>query len=84
MGAAQIIAEAENLTSSDRLKLLEKLWEKFASDLERAPIPAEHVRIIQGRLEALKAGQTTPVDWGTARTSILQKYENRDNPGSAG
>lgn len=57
------IAELKKLPLSEKLQILEVLWEDLRDCEESVPVPEWHKRILDERLKEVEAGRETIVDW---------------------
>ena len=48
--------EIENLSTPEKILLLEQLWDSIVSDEDDVPVPESHLRELRRRYRAYKAG----------------------------
>ena len=65
-------SELEGLSASDRLRLLEDVWETFVRDPDSLPLSDEHRREIE-RLEAFKRDPSAGSSWEEVRARIKKR-----------
>jgi putative addiction module component (TIGR02574 family) len=61
------------LPLSERLQLIEDLWDSIDADSETLPVPDWHRGEIDRRLEALDSGTSIGASWSEVRDRILRK-----------
>lgn len=64
----------EQLTVSEKLALLERLWIELSRHPEDIPSPEWHGTVLDERREALRQGRTSFVAWEEARQRLLGRY----------
>jgi putative addiction module component (TIGR02574 family) len=65
-----LIDELSQLNKSEKLILVEALWDSIASDPSEVEVPEHHKAIIQERLKTLELDKKTGSSW----EKIRQKY----------
>jgi hypothetical protein len=60
----------EKLTRSEKLRMMEALWDDLAHDTTVLASPAWHGDALQEAEQALASGQADFVDWETAKQSL--------------
>jgi|JI10StandDraft_1071094.scaffolds.fasta_scaffold158507_1 putative addiction module component (TIGR02574 family) len=83
MSVTELVAEIRQMKSSEKLDLMETLWENIAQEYDQADIPQRHQDEIQHRFDKYAKDTTLAVAWDTAKKSILKRYEDRDYPRSS-
>lgn len=71
-GFQAIFSAAQNLTESERLRLIDLLWDTVSPDTE-LPLSAEWVREIERRVAELDAGTAQTVAWSQVRDEALAR-----------
>jgi putative addiction module component (TIGR02574 family) len=61
------------LPLSERLQLIEDLWDSIDADSETLPVPDWHRGEIDRRLESLDSGTSIGASWPEVRDRILRK-----------
>ena len=56
-----------------RIAFVQELWDRIAQDPARVPVPAEHRRILEERLEEYRANPKAGRPWGEVRDQLLTK-----------
>jgi len=65
------------LPMSERLRMMEALWDSFRQDGgDNPPSPGWHAAVLDERARALALGQDTTSAWEEAKTRIREKAEN--------
>lgn len=65
--------EIRQLPVSDRLRLIEEIWDSLDSEAEELPLPDWHRAEIDKRLDALDQGRSTGAAWSDVRQRITGK-----------
>jgi putative addiction module component (TIGR02574 family) len=63
-----------DLSTEEKLQLVEDLWDDIASHPESVPVPAWHLEEIRRRKANLESRPAPGVDWATAREQLLRKH----------
>ena len=58
------------MTLSDKLRMMEQLWEDLCRDPQSIPSPAWHGEILQARAKQVKDGSARFIDWQQAKQQI--------------
>ena len=66
-------AEIRQLPVSERLLLIEEIWDSLDSEAEELPLPDWHRAEIDKRLDALDQGSSTGAAWDEVRRRITGK-----------
>ncbi|MGF1614169.1 MAG: addiction module protein [Gammaproteobacteria bacterium] len=66
-------AEFDSVPKEQRIEFVQELWDRIAADPERVPLPAEHKRIIDKRLDAYHADPRPGRPWSEVRNELLAK-----------
>jgi putative addiction module component (TIGR02574 family) len=67
--------EIDKLTLSEKLSLVEDVWESIARNNDLSPLPEWQKHELEKRYEEYKAGQMELTDWKTVRDEIITKYQ---------
>jgi len=62
------------LTVTEKLDLMERLWADLSRHPQDVPSPAWHGAVLDERREALRQGRTTFVAWEEARQRLLDRH----------
>jgi putative addiction module component (TIGR02574 family) len=65
-----LLEELSQLSKSEKLILVEALWDSIASDPNEVEVPEHHKAIIQDRLTTLEQDQQSGLSW----EGVRQKY----------
>lgn len=63
--------EIEKLNKSEKLLLVEALWDSIASDPEDVPLPEHHKSILDERLKTLDEDTKKGVSWDEFKKNYL-------------
>jgi hypothetical protein len=63
----------DQMTTADKLRVMEELWADLTRNEEEFESPAWHLEVLQEREERLKAGEETPIDWETAKKELRDR-----------
>ena len=66
-----LLDELSQLNKSEKLILVEALWDSIASDPNEVEVPAHHKAIIEERLKTLDQDQLTGSSWEEVRQKYL-------------
>lgn len=67
------ISELRTLSTAQKLRIVEALWDNFASDGGQYHSPPWHEAELQEAAEAYRAGQDEAVDWSTAKDELRKQ-----------
>ena len=62
------------LTTAEKLELMERLWVDLSRQPQDVPSPAWHGVMLYERREAVRQGRTTFVAWEEARKRLLGRH----------
>ena len=71
MTASQQLAQLKRLSRQEKLEIVTALWDDIAHEEGELSLPAEHARIIDERLERIKAGNAEQRPWSDIRKKYL-------------
>ena len=63
-----------DLTTAEKLELMERLWVDLSRQPQDVPSPAWHGVMLDERREAVRQGRTTFVAWEEARKRLLGRH----------
>jgi putative addiction module component (TIGR02574 family) len=63
----------DNAPKEQRIAFVQDLWDRIAQDAERVPVPTEHQRILDERLDAYRADPQAGRPWSEVRDQLLAK-----------
>ncbi|MEX2351756.1 MAG: addiction module protein [Balneolaceae bacterium] len=66
-----LLDELSQLKKSEKLILVEALWDSIASDPNEVEVPEHHKTIIEERLKTLEQDQLTGSSWEDVRQKYL-------------
>jgi putative addiction module component (TIGR02574 family) len=61
----------ENLTRSEKLRMMEALWDDLAHDAIELASPEWHADALSDAAKAVSEGQASFIDWEKAKQSLL-------------
>jgi len=64
----------KELTTAEKLELMERLWVDLSRQPQDVPSPAWHGAVLDERREAVRQGRTTFVAWEEARQRLLDRH----------
>jgi putative addiction module component (TIGR02574 family) len=64
------ITEIRNLPLSEKLQIMEALWEDLRSRAEGVPVPEWHKELLDDRRKAVEAGKESILEWDEAKGSL--------------
>ncbi len=65
-----ITAELDRLTTSDKLRAMEHLWDELCRHADEVPSPEWHGDVLAQRLQAVAEGKASFRDWDAEKTRI--------------
>jgi putative addiction module component (TIGR02574 family) len=65
-----ITLDLEKMTTVEKLRLMEDLWQDLAASETEINSPAWHGDVLAERLHAFSSGQETPIDWEIAKQQL--------------
>jgi putative addiction module component (TIGR02574 family) len=63
----------DDASSEERIAFVQELWDRIAADPSRVPVPPEHQRILEQRLEQYRADPQPGRAWSEVRDELLTK-----------
>ena len=66
-------ADMRELPVSDRLRLIEELWDSLDGEADELPLPEWHRAELDKRLDALDQGKSTGAPWNEVRHRLTNK-----------
>jgi len=73
MDTQQIVEAFRQLPADDRVRLVEKLWDEVARELEQRPLTEAQQRLLDERIREHEAHPNDAEAWETARDDILRE-----------
>ncbi|MBN2315095.1 MAG: addiction module protein [Sedimentisphaerales bacterium] len=61
------------MTISEKLRVIEEIWEDLLRDSENVPSPAWHADVLSAREKRIRDGQSQFSDWTEAKSRIRKK-----------
>jgi len=68
--------EFDAASEDQRIAFVQELWDRIAQDPERVPVPDNHRRILDERLDAYRANPQTGRPWTEVREELLTKLRD--------
>lgn len=63
----------DKMTTSDKLRALEKIWDDLQRNTEEVPSPAWHEDVLQAREKRFKEGTSEFLEWSKAKANIRNR-----------
>jgi putative addiction module component (TIGR02574 family) len=73
MTVQPIIERFRKLSSSEKIRLLQELWDEVADEAARQPLSESHRRLLDERLREHDENPDDAVPWDKVRDDILSK-----------
>jgi putative addiction module component (TIGR02574 family) len=70
---AALATEISRLTPTEKLRLVEELWDTLAADPDQLPIPAWHAQALDEAQAAYKANPDAGSPWPVVKARITRK-----------
>jgi hypothetical protein len=67
------VLEIERMTLTEKLRVMEALWDDLCRREETVPVPQWHKDVLDERQRAIADGKARFVDWETAKKRISKK-----------
>ncbi len=67
--------QIENLTTAEKLALMERLWDDLSRRPDDIPSPGWHGDILKQRMDAVHEGRTSFVDFDAAKKRLQDRLE---------
>ena len=64
------ITEIRDLPLSEKLQIMEALWEDLRSRAEGVPVPEWHKELLDDRRKAVEAGKESILEWDEVKRSL--------------
>jgi putative addiction module component (TIGR02574 family) len=74
------ITELRKLPHSEKLRIIETLWDDLAADDESFPSPAWHEQELRKTQAEFEAGRVEVLDWQEAKKELRQRFESGVKP----
>ena len=70
-----LILPLDQMTTSDKLRALEEIWEDLCRSAEELPSPSWHADVLRAREERVSDGSSRYLGWGEAKAKIRDTVE---------
>lgn len=60
----------EKMSTQEKLRLMERLWDDLCRNVSDLPIPGWHAQVLQAREKRLEEGKEEVLDWEQAKKDI--------------
>jgi putative addiction module component (TIGR02574 family) len=64
------VADIQRMPLSEKLQIMEALWEDLRSHVEESSIPDWHKELLDDRRKAVEAGKEKVLDWNEVKDTI--------------
>ena len=68
-----VVLPLDKMTKEDKLRAMEALWADLSRDEEQIESPAWHGEVLRERVEAVKSGRETFIEWEEAKRQLREK-----------
>lgn len=75
MNTNEIIKEVDSLTLSEKLLLVEDIWDQIAKDNDKLPLPEWQKIALDKRYQDYKNGNVELTDWETTHAELKEQYK---------
>jgi len=65
----------DEMTTAEKLRAMESIWENLTRNAEAVPSPAWHAPILHERKSRVERGEEQPVDWEEAKKRIRESLK---------
>jgi len=66
----------DNAPKAERIAFVEELWDRIARDPDIGPVPSEHKRILDARLDEYERNPRAGKPWAEVRDQMLAKFRS--------
>jgi putative addiction module component (TIGR02574 family) len=73
VGAEPIIETFRRLPSTEKIRLVQQLWDEIVEDASRLPLTESQRRLLDARIDEHEANPNDVEPWEQARDDILRK-----------
>jgi len=64
------IAEVKQLPLSEKLLIMEAIWEELRAQADQVPVPGWHKELLDERRKAVEEGREEVLDWDSIKDSL--------------
>jgi putative addiction module component (TIGR02574 family) len=64
------IAEIKQLPLTEKLQIMEAIWEDLRAQAEQVPVPQWHKDLLDERRKAMEEGREEVLDWDSIKNSL--------------
>jgi putative addiction module component (TIGR02574 family) len=72
----KIPPEFDTVSEGEKIAFVQELWDRIARDPDRVPIPDDHKRVLDERLDAYRENPQTGHLWSEVREQLLAKLRS--------
>lgn len=69
----EVALPIDNMTTSDKLRAMEELWEALRRTPRKIPSPAWHADVLQAREARVRQGTARFTDWSEAKARLRKR-----------
>ena len=73
----QVSIPLDKMTTEDKLRVLEEIWDDLRKEPENVPSPPWHEGVLRAREEQVQEGKAKFKDWTEAKRKIREKSPGR-------
>jgi hypothetical protein len=70
-----IILPLEQMTTAEKLQVMEALWADLSRNEQEIESPAWHQQVLRERDERVRSGQESFIDWETAKQQLRDRLK---------
>ena len=67
--------DLREMTTPDKLRLMEALWQKLSTTAEEIVSPQWHGEVLAERDRLIESGEETFIDWETAKKQLREELQ---------
>lgn len=75
MLSAETVKEIDHLPLSEKLLLVEEIWDSIARDNEQPPFPKWHKNELNARYQAYQDGSVKLRDWQSVHDDLRRRFQ---------
>ena len=72
--AMTVTLPLNQMTSAEKLNLIQDIWENLDKDTDETPFPAWHAEVLNEREKRIAAGEETFLEWEDAKKLLDKRF----------
>lgn len=71
----QFALPLKDMTTADKLRVMEELWADLSHDESKEPSPSWHEEVLKEREAKINSGEENFLDWETTKTELRDRLK---------